>query len=134
MTSSRKVAGVLVKCRDRVLLLKRCIKGTELEGYWSIPCGMVENKESIWAAAARELYEETLILTEHDLTYVHRFKISNKREFYCYLYSASKEIKPDIITARDGYEHSDWKYFPILDLPEPIDANLKKAILMSKKM
>ncbi|MAG59509.1 hypothetical protein CMO96_01840 [Candidatus Woesebacteria bacterium] len=135
MTSSpNKVAGVLVKCRDKVLLLKRSINGAELQGYWSVPCGTVEKGENMWAGAARELYEETFITTKYELQYINHFKIKNNRQFYCYLYSVSKEVKPDIISAPDGYEHNEWGYFPISSLPEPIDPKLKKAIFIAEKM
>jgi ADP-ribose pyrophosphatase YjhB (NUDIX family) len=125
---------VIVKSKGKVLLLRRCIKGTELEGYWSVPCGAVEKNESTWKAAERELYEETLIRPEEDLVYVNRFPISCQRIFYVYLYNSEKEIKPDVINAEDGHEHDAWDYFRISDLPSPIDKNLKKTILMTQKM
>ena len=134
MTSSAKVAGVLLLFKDEVLLLKRGIKGGELEGYWSVPCGMVEENETAWSAASRELYEETLIRTKYDLSFINKFKITKNREFYCYLYSISERIRPNIIFAQDGHEHNDWDYFSIDNLPEPIDPDLKKTILMTKEM
>lgn len=134
MTSSLKVAGVLLKCKNDVLLLKRCIKGTELEGYWSVPCGMVETGEPIWKAAERELYEETLIKTRYALTFVNKFRITNNRHFFCYLYPIAKRIRPNLVCAPDGYEHNDWDYFSIDELPEPIDPDLRKTILMLRKM
>lgn len=134
MTSSRKVAGVLLKHKEKVLLLKRCINGAELEGYWSVPCGMVEEGESPWAAASRELHEETLIKTKYELTFLNKFKITNDRYFFCYLYLVSEKIKPNLTSAPDGYEHDDWDYFSINKLPEPMDPDLRKTILISQEM
>lgn len=134
MISYRKVSSVIVKSGEKVLLLRRCIKGTELEGYWSVPCGAVEKNEPTWKAAERELYEETLITPKGDLIYVNRFPISCQRIFYVYLYNSPEEIEPDVINAEDGHEHDVWDYFLISDLPSPIDKNLKKTILMTQKM
>jgi|MDSY01.1.fsa_nt_gb 8-oxo-dGTP pyrophosphatase MutT (NUDIX family) len=134
MTSCLKIASVLIKSKNKVLLLRRSIKGTQLEGYWSVPCGAIEKDEAPWVGAKRELYEETLIKPKGELKYLNKFPITYHREFYVYLYESPEEIKPDIENARDGHEHDVWAYFPINNLPVPIDENLKKTILMTQKM
>jgi hypothetical protein len=32
---------------------------------------------------------------------------------YVYLLNTDKEIEPDLVSAIDGEEHTDWKYFKI---------------------
>ena len=55
--------GVLIKCKDKVLLCKRRedIPDTALPDYWSVPAGYVEPHEEIKEAAIRETLEETKI-------------------------------------------------------------------------
>ncbi|BBB01935.1 putative MutT family protein [Actinacidiphila reveromycinica] len=62
---------VLVRSGDRVLLLRR---SDQLPGggRWQLPGGHLEEGESVPAAAARELAEETgLFVQEADLRFVH---------------------------------------------------------------
>ena len=75
-----------------------------------------------------------MIQTKYDLTFINKFKITKGREFYCYLYPINEHIRPNIICAQDGYEHNDWDYFSTESLPEPMDPDLKKTILMAKEM
>lgn len=52
----------LVRCEDRVLLVKRA--RSPLEGLWGLPGGAVELGESVQEAAVRETQEETGITVQ----------------------------------------------------------------------
>ena len=52
----RIIAGCLPIWQDRVLLCKRAI--APREGYWTLPAGFLENKETVAAGAERETNEE----------------------------------------------------------------------------
>lgn len=56
-TNPKIVAGCLPVWEDKVLLAKRAIEPRR--GYWNIPAGYLENKESAEAGALREVWEET---------------------------------------------------------------------------
>ena len=51
--------GVLIDDANCVLLARRQ-KGTHLEGYWEFPGGKVESGETVEAALARELSEDSV--------------------------------------------------------------------------
>lgn len=51
------VAGCLPVWEDKILLAKRAIHPRK--GYWNIPAGYLENKESVEDGALREVWEET---------------------------------------------------------------------------
>ncbi|MEL6365999.1 MAG: NUDIX hydrolase [Pseudomonadota bacterium] len=50
------VAGSVAMWEDRVLLCKRAIEPRK--GYWTLPAGYMENKETVEDAARREAWEE----------------------------------------------------------------------------
>lgn len=50
------VAGCLLVWQEKVLLCKRAIEPRH--GYWTLPAGFMENRESILEGAAREAIEE----------------------------------------------------------------------------
>ena len=56
-TNPKIVAGCLPVWEDKVLLAKRAIHPRK--GYWNIPAGYLENKESVEEGALREVWEET---------------------------------------------------------------------------
>lgn len=51
-------AGVLFLCTGKILLVKRAPSGTDDATFWSIPGGMIKQRERPWAAAQREVVEE----------------------------------------------------------------------------
>ncbi|MFK7936246.1 MAG: NUDIX hydrolase [Saprospiraceae bacterium] len=55
-TNPKIVAGCLPIWKDKVLLAKRAIEPRR--GYWNIPAGYLENKESVEEGALREVWEE----------------------------------------------------------------------------
>jgi 8-oxo-dGTP pyrophosphatase MutT (NUDIX family) len=129
-----KYAGVIVRFGETVLLGKRSLNGCAYEGHWSIPCGSVEEGESTFGAAERELFEETGIKIKYPLKYVCRFGMSNKETFYIYLHAANELLLPSP-DAIDSYEHSEWGYFSAEEasLPTPMSTEIKKSILKTNK-
>lgn len=55
-TNPNIVAGCLPVWEDKVLLAKRAIHPRK--GYWNIPAGYLENKETVEEGALREVWEE----------------------------------------------------------------------------
>ncbi len=117
--------------QDRVLLLKR--KDNEC---WGPPGGAVEPGEVVEEAAKRETLEETgLKLGELSLYGV----FSGDDQFY--RYPNGDEVHNVTITyishiqggqVRISPEHTDWKYFPLKEIPSeispPIIPILKKIL------
>ncbi len=56
------VAGCLLTWEGKILLAKRSIEPRK--GYWTLPAGFMELKESTAEAAARECWEEALAVPE----------------------------------------------------------------------
>lgn len=51
------VVGCLIEYKGKLLLARRAIEPRK--GYWNLPCGYLENEETIQQGAVREVYEET---------------------------------------------------------------------------
>jgi 8-oxo-dGTP pyrophosphatase MutT (NUDIX family) len=117
--------------QDRVLLLKR--KDNEC---WGPPGGAVEPGEMVEETAKRETLEETgLELGELSLYGV----FSGDDQYY--RYPNGDEVHNVTITyishvqggqVRISHEHTDWKYFPLTEIPSeispPIIPILKKLL------
>lgn len=115
----KRYVGVMVKCKDKILLCKRNHQGS-FPGMWSIPGGKLEDNETTQEGAKREFLEETDVdITDKDLTFVGliprhtRDGKKIKGLMYVYLLNTETEIEPDLENAVDGEEHTDWKYFTI---------------------
>lgn len=59
----RNVAGCIAEHGGRVLLCRRAIEPRY--GYWTIPAGFMENRETLAQAAMRETLEEACAVTTH---------------------------------------------------------------------
>jgi len=122
MEKVKRYAGIIVKCKDEVLLCKRNNEGS-LPGVWSIPAGKLKKTESAVLGAKREFFEETNILIEKDIKLVGfinrktRDGISNKGLLYVFLVNVDEKIYPDLDSAKDGFEHTECGYFGENDLP-----------------
>jgi ADP-ribose pyrophosphatase YjhB (NUDIX family) len=119
---TRKYAGVMVKCGDRILLCKRNNLGS-FPGMWSIPGGKLEEGESSQEGAKREFFEETAVdIDELEIKFiglVPRHTRDGKKVkglMYVYLLETDEEIHPDFENAMDGEEHTDWKYFTLKEI------------------
>lgn len=84
------VAGAVLEYEGRILMCKRAIEPRY--GYWTVPAGFMENKETVWQAAARETYEEALaIATKMDLYAVYNLPHVNQ----VYIMFQGKLDKPE---------------------------------------
>lgn len=119
--------GVLIKCKDKVLLCKRRedVPNTALPDYWSVPAGYVEEDEEIKSAAIRETLEETQIeLQEENVKFLSAFPAHGGGVFYDYICEIAEEIEPVI-----DEEHSDWGYFSSDEIPTPITKELLRDVM-----
>jgi phosphatase NudJ len=115
----KRYTGVMVKCKDKVLLAKRNSQGA-YPGMWSIFGGKLEENETTMEGAKREFFEETAI----DIDGMHlkfigliprhtRDGKKIKGLMYVYLLEVENCIEPDLVNAIDGEEHTDWGYFTL---------------------
>jgi len=118
----KRYAGVVVKCKNKVLLCKRNNLGS-LPGMWSLPCGRVEEDETTKDGAKREFYEETAVdIDKRELNFIGLIP-RNTRDgkkvkglMYVYLLETETPIYPDLINAIDGEEHTECGYFTLEDI------------------
>ena len=131
----KRYAGVIVKCKDKVLLCKRASM-SELPGFWSLPAGKVDKTENAMLGAKREFFEETNIsLDDKDIELVGFINRTNrdgsrvKGLMYVFLLRVDEKVYPDLDSASDGEEHTECGYFGIDELPEPMDEQFKKLLI-----
>ena len=138
----KRYSGVLIRCKDKVLLCQRSFDEDSRPGEWLIPCGHQEKNEDKVSCAIRELYEETNIqVSPRDLAYVGGIKTNDESNNYVrgilsvFVMDSDEEIYPDLTGAKDGQEHQGCGYFTIDNLPSPLGSGLKDIInkLLSKK-
>lgn len=56
-TNPNMVVGCIIEDQGKIMLAKRGIEPQK--GFWNLPCGYLENEETIQQGAKREVYEET---------------------------------------------------------------------------
>jgi 8-oxo-dGTP pyrophosphatase MutT (NUDIX family) len=120
--------GTAITCGELILLARRILvcpitkERVKFGGYWSIFCGAVEEGESHYSAAHREVLEETgfnLDLSKFE-------NIGRVRNLRLYAY----EIE-ELLTPKLDYEHTECGWFKISEIlisPSPVDADLAKRI------
>jgi ADP-ribose pyrophosphatase YjhB (NUDIX family) len=116
----KRYVGVMVKCKDKVLLCKRNNLGS-FPGMWSIPGGKMEdNGETPQEGAKREFLEETDVnIDDKELQFIGlipRHTRDGKKVkglMYVYLLEVEEPIIPDLVNAIDGEEHTDFGYFTL---------------------
>ena len=121
---SDDTAGILYFYCDEVLL---CLG--ENSGKWHAPKGHIMIGEEPVNGALREFTEETQILF-NDIPNPKLSKTYKKDDGgIFYLYVVKGETK---FNARINHEHTDWGYFNVNDLPEPINKWAKEVIKNEK--
>ena len=73
-------AGIILVSKGKVLLIRRQKTGKE---YWTIPGGKIEEGESCFSAACREIFEE-LAISQENIHFIDSFDIVNmgRKETY----------------------------------------------------
>lgn len=119
----RDGAGVLVVAQStgRVLL---CQRADDIANgcTWSVFGGRVDGSEEPEEAAARELFEEAGIdIDGRELELIHERQKGKGGTYYTFVLVVSRENKPKI-----NDESSDFGWFDIDDLPEPLHPGLEE--------
>lgn len=129
----KRYVGVMVKCKDKILLCKRNNQGS-FPGMWSIPGGKLEENETTQEGAKREFLEETAVdINNLELAFIGlipRHTRDGKKVkglMYVYLLDVEEPIIPDLENAIDGEEHTECGYFSIDEIkPETSGEYLHK--------
>lgn len=106
---SIRVCGVLVKCQDQFLLLRRH-PSKSYGNHWNLPAGKQEKGESTYVAALREVKEESGIdLAEQEVLFLGPLYIRCKEiHFEFHLYYSELDKKPEIKLAEDEAIEGKW--------------------------
>ncbi|RKN84098.1 NUDIX hydrolase [Paenibacillus ginsengarvi] len=114
MQRAQDAAGIVVMDAQKRVLLVHQTYGKRV---WALPGGMVEEGESAWQAAARELKEETDIAVPHmELSGLYFQPHKNR---YIFTFTATEyegEIKVD------QKEIDQYGFFDLDHLPKPISS------------
>lgn len=136
MVKFKKWSGIILKHKDEVLMCKRSPEKS-MPNIWSIPSGHIENGESPGHAALREFYEETNIKLDTQIDFVgfvDKFKKDGSKKGHMFVFLKNSDVKEkvDLENAKDGFEHTQCKYFNIDNLPE--NEENKEIIELIKKI
>ena len=90
---------------------------------WGFPKGKKNIGETEISCAIREFKEETQIVLNGIPELSQTYKKDNGGTFYLYVFKGEKRFVPHL-----DFEHTDWGYFDIANLPEPLDDWVKETI------
>jgi 8-oxo-dGTP pyrophosphatase MutT (NUDIX family) len=106
----KESSGIVVQFNDKVLLCQRSDNGK-----WAVPMGGVEEGEDPKDAAYREFYEETNLEITDPIKFLGRIKRYKsgkiKSILNMYHFEVNDEIKPNLLHAEDGFEHTECGYY-----------------------
>lgn len=122
MNKFKKYSGIILQSEDEILFCKRS-PDKSMPNIWSIPSGKIEIGENPGQAAIREFYEETNIEIDNKINFVgfiDRFKENGIKKGHMFVFykKTSEKLIPDLKNAKDGYEHTECKYFKQDKLPK----------------
>ena len=131
MVKTERIGGILVKCGNEVLLCKRGLKGS-LPGVWSIPSGHIHPNETAKIGAIREFNEETDLKIGDNIDLVGMFTVKEDEHslvFFVFFYESKTKVKPDLVNAKDGHEHTECGFFDKNSLPMDESNKLYKIVM-----
>lgn len=112
MPRTHDASGIaIIDEQNRILLVHQNYK----EKHWSLPGGVVEDNESVWDAARRELKEE-INIEAGDIELSGMYYMSH-RNGYIYVFRTRKYFGDFKV---DGKEINEYGFFDIDNLPRPI--------------
>lgn len=122
--------GIILKKDNQILLVKRT--NTEwAAGYWNFPGGLLEENETLIAAAAREAKEEigvTIALTDLKLVHVLQVQKSetHTKEIIGFYFLATNWH--GVAFNNEPNRHSEIGWFEIDNLPEKMTEHAQQAL------
>lgn len=122
----KHAAGTLLICHDtgRFLLVKRGELGS-FPGTWATVGGGIDHLEKPLDAAKRELYEETGIDSDQVRIKFEFFERSDVLGTDYYLF---KGYCDDELDCKLNNENTDWDWFDMENLPNPLIPTLKSTL------
>ena len=109
--------GVLYSYNGKYLL---CLG--EASRKWHVPKGHIQKGENPLEGSIREFTEETQI-SLNDIPELLDSWDSRGGKFHLFKLEGSKKFKPIL-----NHEHTDWGYFSVNELPNPINKHIKESI------
>jgi mutator protein MutT len=123
--------AVIIRQEEKILLIKRSGTGWYDEHY-ALPAGRIEEGESVFKAAIREVYEEVgIALSDESLTICH-VTYEKSENWVCFVLEATRwEGRPSI---KEPHKCTHLEWFSINNLPEKSNPYLKLILeKLSKK-
>jgi len=123
MTMSQKYekfyvgVNVFVVKDNKLLLGKR--KNVYGAGFWGLPGGHLEHKESMKVAAERELKEETGLCAV-EFEFVNLVNDTRQDEHYLQVGFLAKNVDAGNVELREPDKCEEWKWFDLDNLPKNI--------------
>lgn len=115
------VAVIIQNEYDEILLSKRLVDPNI--GYWAMPGGKIEFRETILDAACREVLEETGLILNRSLTVLYPYPqqewLSQQGSHYICFYLFAQVDNPDDLHNPEPDKHTDWVWVDPENLPEP---------------
>ncbi|MCQ6557231.1 NUDIX hydrolase [Paenibacillus mendelii] len=128
MQKGQDASGIIIIDKHNRVLLVHQTYGIKS---WSIPGGMVEDGESVWDAAARELKEETNISAVDMEVSGMYFQPHKNRYIYTF-----KAFEYEGVITVDNKEIDQYGFYSIEELPKPISSftvqRIKDALANTK--
>lgn len=122
--------GIILKKDNQFLLVKR--HNTDwASGHWNFPGGLLEENESLVAAAAREAQEEIGVQIAHaDLNFIHVLHVrkseKNTKEIFGFGFFATRWQGTPI--NNEPHRHSEIGWFDVNNLPANITEHALQAL------
>lgn len=118
MTDPRLGCGAMIFQKDQLLLLRR-LRAPEA-GCWGLPGGKVDAFETLPAAVAREVLEETGLVIERPalLCVVDQIDPAHGTHWVAPVYTVSGFTGQPVL--KEPHKHSGLEWFPLNALPTPL--------------